>query len=868
MTRWTRAAEEAFSEYARAARESASAMGADPDESIRDLRRHIEEEAERTGATALTETDLRQMLRAMGGSDSGETPGPAEPRATQSRPGPTDRRKKRSRERPPGWLSFCAGVALPLVTLALELKEGMCASGFFNPLATPWHVLAVGLVPVANFVVWTALRRGGPARTEHVRTLRWINGMALGVASFYTVAFVPLMPVAALAVMFMGLGLLPMAPALSLLSGLSLRRKLSARSHFRGTAGAGTGWATAGGVAVGLALILVGEAPGLVTNLGLRMTASTDEATRSRGTGLLREWGSERELLRACYGMENGPMSVLALGTLARPSTSDARAAFYRVTGEGFNTRPRPLFVQGRGTFDRWDFDLGSTRIGGVVADLDLVESRVDGSIDADAAVGYLEWTWVLENDAPFEQEARAELALPIGAVVSRCTLWIDGEEREAAYAGTRDVREAYESVVAQRRDPLLVTHRAPNSVMVQCFPVPASGRMQIRIGITIPLASDAPGRALLVLPSIVERNFDVDAEHSLWLEARRPLRADAHLQSVPPSEGVFTLRGTLEDEALTTGDLVVELERDDGARQAWCVDPVDGGFIVRQGITAVEPVWPSRLVCVIDTSGTLATKRSELVDWLERVPSSVELGLVLAGDYARVLLEPDDASARERALTELRDLEFRGGAHDAPALTEAWDRAAEVADGTVLWLHGPKPVHLGGLGELVQRTERRPEGPAMLSVQLTPGPNRILADLTPPLHFTQLPGRVLDGATWPSRTQVDRVRIESEGALPQGKETSGHLARLWALGQVRELIRGSQREAAVALAADYRLVTPVTGAVVLESREQYEAAGLEPVQEGTVPSIPEPSFYILLAASLALLFAFRKRLAPAGEAG
>jgi len=42
--------------------------------------------------------------------------------------------------------------------------------------------------------------------------------------------------------------------------------------------------------------------------------------------------------------------------------------------------------------------------------------------------------------------------------------------------------------------------------------------------------------------------------------------------------------------------------------------------------------------------------------------------------------------------------------------------------------------------------------------------------------------------------------------------------------------------------------VTPVSGAVVLETAAQYRAAGLEPVNPGTVPTIPEPEMVVLVA--------------------
>jgi hypothetical protein len=79
----------------------------------------------------------------------------------------------------------------------------------------------------------------------------------------------------------------------------------------------------------------------------------------------------------------------------------------------------------------------------------------------------------------------------------------------------------------------------------------------------------------------------------------------------------------------------------------------------------------------------------------------------------------------------------------------------------------------------------------------------------------------------------------------------------------VLRLITVRQREAAVELARRYQLVTPVSGAVVLETRAQFEQAGLQAVDSNSVPSVPEPGVIILLLAGagiLGLRFALRRR--------
>jgi len=62
-------------------------------------------------------------------------------------------------------------------------------------------------------------------------------------------------------------------------------------------------------------------------------------------------------------------------------------------------------------------------------------------------------------------------------------------------------------------------------------------------------------------------------------------------------------------------------------------------------------------------------------------------------------------------------------------------------------------------------------------------------------------------------------------------------------------------------MAVGYQLVTPVSGAVVLETVQQYEQAGLEPVDEATVPTIPEPQTIFLMGiVAVMLLWAVIKK--------
>ena len=96
----------------------------------------------------------------------------------------------------------------------------------------------------------------------------------------------------------------------------------------------------------------------------------------------------------------------------------------------------------------------------------------------------------------------------------------------------------------------------------------------------------------------------------------------------------------------------------------------------------------------------------------------------------------------------------------------------------------------------------------------------------------------------------------EPRTKLPEGADLHAETRRLLASNA------DDKFEQAVKLAASYQLVTPATGAVVLETKEQYERAGLQPVPQNSVPTIPEPEEWLLMivAASVLLWVTLRRR--------
>jgi len=76
-----------------------------------------------------------------------------------------------------------------------------------------------------------------------------------------------------------------------------------------------------------------------------------------------------------------------------------------------------------------------------------------------------------------------------------------------------------------------------------------------------------------------------------------------------------------------------------------------------------------------------------------------------------------------------------------------------------------------------------------------------------------------------------------------------------------RDARDGESRDGLAKRAAKYQLVTPVSGAVVLERKEQYARFGLAQVDETTTPSIPEPSTGMLLIVAATMAWRRRRRV-------
>jgi hypothetical protein len=386
----------------------------------------------------------------------------------------------------------------------------------------------------------------------------------------------------------------------------------------------------------------------------------------------------------------------------------------------------------------------------------------------------------------------------------------------------------------------------------------------------------ESASEAALRLPHFLERNFNITDKqrHSLWLESAQAIRSETmSFVADDARKERHALRGSITDADLAGAASVVRIRRDAEAVRFWTPDHgnADGGVIV-QTLKPAKAFLPRRAVFVIDGSVEMRDAIQHISAAAEALPRGLAVSVLAAHDGVQeVLLDASDPAMLREAFAQVRP---SGGHDNVPALVRAWDLAG--SGGAIVWIHGPQPLLLGNLEALQQRlfwktSSSVEKAPLLYDVQTTAGPNRVVEKLEHAWSvFRQVP-RLNDlpndlrqlFTSWSGATgnlEWVRERLPSTQDLDPERKNSKHLVRLWAFDEVKRLIVARRVGDAVKLAANYQLVTPVSGAVVLETKQQFEQAGLTPVDAGTVPSVPEPGTVALLVIGVAALLLVRLR--------
>lgn len=765
------------------------------------------------------------------------------------------------------------GVILPIACLGVEYFCRFCTTAFFDPIPTWFHVAMITFVAYANG--WLVFSFANPDYKPLKRDALAI-GIGIGISLIYALRFIPLMPAGAMCLIIWGLGLLVFGPAISFFVGVSLARKLSkgavpgiSRNVFIGTC-------------IGVMCVCLAELPHTLTRHALIRALSSNPLEARRGINSLLLFGSQDELLKFCYS-DKAQMSDLANMALSRYDCIDpirVRKIFYRITGVPFNREKFPQEFLSKGDdffFTRWDRDLAGEEVGGRVDNLSLKNSHLDITCDPNSASADLDWTFVFENMSDVQAEARTNIALPPGAVVSDLTLWINGVEQPAAFGSKSKTRAAYQSVVSRSRDPVLVTSAGGDRVLLQCFPVPVKGTMKTRIRIAAPLAIESD-KATLVLPKLIENNFDILNYMKTTVKSTTPVEKKPHSLIAANTAGVYSLKGVIDQNKFDSTVEPIVFQRNPNAPAATKVFTANKTTnLLTQQIKVVHDDPTENVVIVVDASKAMRPYTNEVSEALASISDRLPWSIVLASDEISALT-PEDSLYKQLTpkvvANGLKNLKFQGGPDNASALVTAAQIAARKADIKILWIHSPQPVIADDF--MPNFDHEKWARPTVYSFEVEAGPNVVAEKLSNELTFKTVPrfGTVKDDLNKVIKqldSGADEFRpirtvapIQQSGTQAVRDTTHDELIKLWAYDQVLTGLRKNDHDGATRTATTYRIVTPVSGAVVLETQQDFKNAGLtqkqdptkshkgangEPVfqDEAEVPSVPEPEMWLML---------------------
>lgn len=781
---------------------------------------------------------------------------------------------------------FFAGILLPAVTFFVEIGSRWCATEFFDPMPTWWHAFFVFFVPATNLQTWLAIRKGS---SERLGWLSFANAAAIFISLFYTIIFAPIMPIAAIGILLMLIGLLPLAPFFSLIATVLMRRRL--RKLAPAQKSSMLGWK---GLAAGFIVVLVGvtlaEIPFTLTKIGIEKANSENVEQQNEGLAFLKRFGNKDYLLRLCYAnsgfvttdvfsnfiWSGKPFQLKIDGGNAQNESFALKAqkAFYRLTGKQYRQIPTPRGMKNWERFETDDF-VDETESSRINHGLLLVGSQMDGSVDGDAALGYLEWTLVFRNEKSWQQEAISQIQLPPNAVVSRLTLWINGEEREAAFAKSAKVIEAYNAVTAKRRDPALLTTTGKDRVQLKCFPVPPGGEMKVRIGVTMPLVLENETSGLMPMPYFQDRNFSVPAQHSIWIESKKEVEIANPEFIHEKRDKIFAVRGSVKNEDLIKIGSPVRVQKSANVKISWAKDAKNPQNVIKQEIK--ESILPrkERVVFVVDTSAQMKPFQTEISEAFRNLSPEIETALILTGGNGlNVENSAPNFSVGNPAQTAeiISNAAFDGGTDGVPAIEKAWQTAQEKTNSAIIWIHAPQPLEINLPTNLTHLWTRRPNSVPVYSLQVRNGKDVVERVLNESNALETVPrfGSLRDDLSrllsrFDGQNKIfEAVRTTETASKISGadaKETSQHLVRLWASDEVKRLLVNREDEKAIDLAVKNQLVTQVSGAVVLETQQQYDQFGLKPVDANSVPTIPEPEEYLLFGVVLAVLLWFARQM-------
>lgn len=756
------------------------------------------------------------------------------------------------------WVLMFFGVLLPLAAVGFETTTHYCAQHFFDPFPSPAHIALFCLIPLTNYLAWLSTRRD---LSPYFGAMTLLSGMAMGIGVLYSLMFLPITPQACFATVFLGFGLLGLAPLLSLpcswlsgqtVCGLATRHKTYFNPH----------QVEHIGHLIVLVMVVAVELPSTLTRIHLAEALDPNPVVSQSAVEWLRQFGRQEVMLRACYERSGRATDILgSLYESAHPLNIDAaRSIFYQVTGKPFNSVPLPASARATiqhaglindpaglnaGVEDEFDLDadIAGEAVSGVARGLSVTNAKVLGSVDANPAVADLTWQFGFTNSSKYDREARAKVLLPQNAVVKKATLIVDNVERDATIMVRSAAREYYRSAVAERKNPLLVSTCGPDQILVQCFPVKPNSTAQIKLAIAAPLEIAEDESAFINMPTFMERNFQIEGKTEFDITSTRPMTApDSGFEITTDAENQH-LTGAMALTDLARFNGIIHFLRDTDQHMVW-TPSTDAGWALERQLTPRKYPKPNTVFIVIDGSQAMQQYMPDLLDGLNRAS---ELAEFPKAQVTFVLDKPQQYTLKTSTFASILNLlkqqTCAGGQNNMPAVREALERAQLEPGSAVLWIHAAQPIPYDDPTFTCKDYLKRFNQPLLYDMQVVSGPNEILngVDATQALVRVSRSGALSTDIarlfrSFANGNERPEYNIEKSDGLPQAElaespETRQNLSKIWGLQRIL-LIGNSHEPSCLKLAEMYQIVSPFSSAVVIdETPVVAQAAAAVPIR-------------------------------------
>lgn len=757
----------------------------------------------------------------------------------------------------PGFWFIPLAIVYPIAVILIESITGMSAESFIDPIPTVAHLLMLITVPLSSLVYFLAAF--GKVSISH-KKMAFLTGIALGTSLLYTFYYAFLMPIGLIAIVLLGIGLLPFAPLVSLIMHIRIYFWLSNTQSLRKPMllGFGLSW---------LAFSAF-DLPFVATSYALQQVTGEQTEAEISGIKLLRLISNEKslsELVNRNANPEVRPLRFLwktMVFDMGNITLTDFKVIYFRVTGLNLdNTATTEMWERGTGM----NGPVGGRSIGKVINELSLINSQMDGKIVEADGVAYIEWVLEIENSGYRNREARLQLTIPQGAVVSRATLWVNGEEQEAAYTTTGKATQVYESIVQANRDPLLVTTHGPDRVLARLFPVlPRGNAMKFKIGMTVPVEVVDKEQSRILLPVISQSNFITppNTEHYIWIESGSELYNQLG-KSEQLDSNRFRWRAVIKENATPQHHQSIKFDTAHVNQSSWS-ELKDSGPII-QSLLWREEHNDAPLAIVLDTSKSVEFYKESVLEALTQIKPQRSVHVYLPGDAQVTKLSGRWTEDFHQQVTDvINQHTFAGGQDNVKALIDAIYDFESLPNATVLWIHGIQPVHFASYSQLEQISKRLKLKPHLYSISLQRGANILVESKALKMSVNNIPftgdlaldlRRLLKHDVF---SNWKREVASEQDILSSSIKGSNHIVRLWAKGKVQEMLP-KQKQQASELASHFQLVTSVSAALVLETQKQYDDNDLEQADKKSVAKIPLPSSISLFLLGLFIMVFVRR---------